>query len=293
MNLAEAQSKFLVTLPPGTGAVFTDGMDRPLLTAIPDGTAVEDRGGGRIAPVQELLGRRSPTCGADCRVTACTLREMREAAHLLGAEPWLTVWAELAVLAHLVGRPMPVPTPAATEALARRRIPVRQLDCALAHAVDQAVATRSAVLHPSVDHGAFATHVCGALAAALAGKPDECAEDALRFLATPFRWERVRRPLAAAQPGGGRDPRSTQWEAEFHRTIPGDTRAAQLAAVELWLRRDLSDPATVAAVSYGTSRPSTIETAIGLTGDRADRVAAMLERFVDCTWPIAHFAPPE
>ena len=41
MNMTDAQSRYLVTLPPGQAAVFTDGMDYPVLAAMPDGTARE------------------------------------------------------------------------------------------------------------------------------------------------------------------------------------------------------------------------------------------------------------
>jgi hypothetical protein len=41
MNLTEDQSAYLVTLTPGEAAVFTDGMDYPLLTRMPDGTGRE------------------------------------------------------------------------------------------------------------------------------------------------------------------------------------------------------------------------------------------------------------
>src|SRR6185312_17447669 len=41
MNMTQAQNRFLVTLNPGEAAVFADGMDFPLLTRMPDGTARE------------------------------------------------------------------------------------------------------------------------------------------------------------------------------------------------------------------------------------------------------------
>ena len=46
MNLTEEQSAYLVTLVPGEAAVFTDGMDYPLLTRMPDGTSRETAGFG-------------------------------------------------------------------------------------------------------------------------------------------------------------------------------------------------------------------------------------------------------
>src|SRR5436190_15165251 len=44
MNMTQAQNRFLVTLNPGEAAVFADGMDFPLLTRMPDGTAREAAG---------------------------------------------------------------------------------------------------------------------------------------------------------------------------------------------------------------------------------------------------------
>ena len=41
MNMTDAQSRYLVTLPPGQAAVFTDGMDFPVLAVMPDGTRRE------------------------------------------------------------------------------------------------------------------------------------------------------------------------------------------------------------------------------------------------------------
>src|ERR1700760_5079133 len=44
MNMTQAQNRFLVTLNPGEAAVFTDGMDFPLLVRMPDGTGREAAG---------------------------------------------------------------------------------------------------------------------------------------------------------------------------------------------------------------------------------------------------------
>ena len=93
MNLTDRQSQFLVTLPPGTAAVFADGMDQPVLVRMPDGTPRERGGQTPTAPVDAVIGRRSETCGASCLSTACTLRDMRTAQHLLDSQAWLRVWA--------------------------------------------------------------------------------------------------------------------------------------------------------------------------------------------------------
>jgi hypothetical protein len=36
---------------------------------------------------------------------------MRAAQHLLADQPWLRMWCELTVLAHLTGQPVPLPRP--------------------------------------------------------------------------------------------------------------------------------------------------------------------------------------
>jgi hypothetical protein len=47
MNITPAQSQYLVTLTPGEAAVFTDGMDYPVLARMPDGTVRETATPGR------------------------------------------------------------------------------------------------------------------------------------------------------------------------------------------------------------------------------------------------------
>ena len=70
MNMTQAQNRFLVTLNPGEAAVFTDGMDFPLLARMPDGTGREATGeaageASTAAPAG-VVRPRSITCGADC-----------------------------------------------------------------------------------------------------------------------------------------------------------------------------------------------------------------------------------
>src|SRR6185437_16433957 len=78
------------------------------------------------------------SCGAECQVSPCTLRQMRRARRAAEADPRITVWAELAVLAHLTGWTMPVPDDPFTDEL--RAMDERRRDCTLSHAVDEAVA---------------------------------------------------------------------------------------------------------------------------------------------------------
>jgi hypothetical protein len=199
MNLDVEQARQLVTLAPGEAAVLPDGADRPLLVRVPDAGAA---GGGGVVvgggEVGAVIGRRSGTCGVDCVAVACTLRDMRTAQQLLDAEAGLRLWAELAVLAHLTGHPMPVPRD-----LPRSGVPARILDCAVSHAVDDAVAVRSSVLRPETSPGLLAGHVCDTLRELAAGRGHRCATDDMAYLAQPFRWERLRHALATASPGGG------------------------------------------------------------------------------------------
>src|SRR5262249_48991147 len=129
MNLTQAQNRFLVTLNPGEAAVFTDGMDFPLLARMPDGTGREAAGpaagaaarpggpappggiGGVVPPGASredgtatpagVVRPRSLTCGADCAGRPCTLRDMRVAQRALDEYPAIRLWAELSVVAHL------------------------------------------------------------------------------------------------------------------------------------------------------------------------------------------------
>jgi len=114
---------------------------------------------------------RSATCGTECRLRPCTLRDMRAAQRALDAVGWARLWAELAVLAHLTGWPTPVPKPATLSAFTA--LPARVRQCALSHAVDAAVAARAAavvvtggVAGPAiVGPAALAAHVHAAITA--------------------------------------------------------------------------------------------------------------------------------
>ena len=165
MNLDAAQSRQVVSLPPGEAAVFTDGMDRPMRVRVPFGG---DREHGRtVSAAPPLAGRRSPACGHACAAgRPCTLVEIR-AADLLARSPrdaWLRVWSEVFVLAHLVNRPRPrVPVPL------RERwagLDERLRQCVLATAVDRAVLGRGQALRESYDPAELAA-ACAVSAAAM------------------------------------------------------------------------------------------------------------------------------
>lgn len=176
MNATPAQSRYLVTLPPGQAAIFSDGMDFPVLVKIEDGTERELASPAPTADPRGVVGLRSVTCGAECALRPCTLRDMRAGQRVLGELPWVRLWAELAVLAHLTGWPVPVPVPATLAALRAR--PPRVAQCALSHAIDAAVAARAEIVRPR----ALAAHVAEVLLARAGRDEWRCLPDEPEWL---------------------------------------------------------------------------------------------------------------
>jgi DNA helicase HerA-like ATPase len=177
MNVTPPQSRYLVTLPPGQAAVFSDGMDFPVLVQIKDGTERELASPGpSTVDARTVVCPRSGTCGSECAARPCTLREMRHGQRALDDLPWVRQWAELAVLAHLTGWPMPVPTPATLAAL--RAQPARLSQCAVSHAIDLAVAVRPGIAQPT----ALAAHVAAAIRARAESSAWRCEPDEPEWL---------------------------------------------------------------------------------------------------------------
>jgi len=159
MNATPAQSRYLVTLPPGQAAVFSDGMDFPVLVKIDDGTERERVSAISAADARSVVRPRSAACGSLCLARPCTLRDLRTARRVLDDMPWVFAWAELSVHAHLTGWPAPVPKP---EVLARfAALPARVTQCGLSHAVEAAAAARPAINRPA----ALSVHITAALTA--------------------------------------------------------------------------------------------------------------------------------
>ena len=165
MNASPAQARYLVTLPPGRAAVFSDGMDFPVLVQINDGTERERAARIPASDARSVVSPRSASCGAQCTVRPCTLRDLRTARRTLDAMPWVRSWAELSVLGHLTGWPAPVPKPDVLAPFAA--LPARLTQCALSHAVEAALdgdavaAARAAISRPT----ALCVHVTAALTA--------------------------------------------------------------------------------------------------------------------------------
>ncbi|SEG86007.1 DNA helicase HerA, contains HAS-barrel and ATPase domains [Thermomonospora echinospora] len=168
MNLDDDQSREVVSLRPGAAAVFADGMDRPLRVRIPYG---EGREAVLPGPPPPIDGRRSAACGCECRSgRACNLYELREADLLAGHvdSAWLRVWTDTLVLAHVVGRPLPVVPPELGSAWSR--LTSRLRECALATVVERCVTRRAWALRSAYAPDKLTTAVAATAQRLLGGE---------------------------------------------------------------------------------------------------------------------------
>jgi uncharacterized protein len=269
-----------------------------VLARMPDGTSRETAGRDAATspdPPTPLITPRSPTCGPDCRAAPCSLRQVRAAQRATADDPRITLWAELAVLAHLTGWLMPVPAPAFAATLAATESRLR--DCALSHAVDAAVAARIPVISASIAGPALAAHVAAAMHAALGEDRWLCDQQEPQWLAPSYRWALVLDALRARHrndPAAGPHPATPDWEAAYHRPVPGQTCAAQLEEIQRWYDADQRDPRRVRAVAYGTRAATALEHAVGARAEDPDwdqRLADALTAFPDCLWPRDYLRP--
>ena len=294
MNVTDAQSRYLVTLLPGQAAVFTDGMDYPVLAAMPDGTAREAAATAVTASPADIVSPRSGTCGPECVASPCTLRNMRAAQRVLASEPGLVLWAEVAVLAHLTGWLMPSPVPGSELAgqIATLSADTRVRDCAVSHAVDAAVAARASTFAARISPDALASHVATALRRWIADGGQECVFPEPQWLAPAFRWALILddlKTLDRKTPGSSRHPQTVNWEATTGRRIPGETCARQIGVVQRWYDADQRNPADVRRIAFGTMRPAALETAVGAKSGDEDwdqRLSEALTQLHDCRWPL-------
>ncbi len=303
MNMTQAQNRFLVTLKPGEAAVFADGMDFPLLAQMPDGTSREAAAQATTATPAGVVRSRSITCGADCFGRPCTLRDMRVAQRALEEYPAIRLWAELSVLAHLVGWPMPVPRTVLLSLL--QMMPSRLRDCALSHGVDAALGVRVPVIAGRVSPVGLASHVSTAIRSRVSRESWLCQREEPKWLAPAYKWTLVLDALKSADrknPGAGPHPRSSEWERTYGQAITGDTCARQVGTVQRWYDGAQRDDWEVRAVAFGVDRPSGIEKAVGARAEDDDfeeRLTGYLDRFVDCRWPRLYLTadplgdPPE
>ena len=289
MNMTTAQNRFLVTLTPGEAAVFTDGMDYPVLARMPDGTSRETAGEAATATPAGVVRSRSITCGADCAGRPCTLRDVRVAQRALAQYPAVRLWTELSVLAHLTGWPMPVPRTPLVSLL--QMMPSRPRDCAISHGVDAALAVRVPVIAGRVSPVGLAAHVSTAIRSRLSRGSWLCQREEPKWLAPAYQWTLVLDALRSADrknPGAGPHPRSAEWERTYGQVIAGDTCARQVGTVQRWYDGAQRDGWEVRAVAFGVDSPSSIERAAGACAEDDDfeeRLTGYLDQFIDCRWP--------
>jgi DNA helicase HerA-like ATPase len=289
MNMTRAQNRFLVTLRPGEAAVFADGMDYPLLARMPDGTGREAAAEAATATPAGVVRSRSTTCGADCTARPCTLRDIRVAQRALEEYPAIRLWAELSVLGHLTGWPMPVPGTTLLSLV--QMMPSRLRDCAISHGVDAAVSARVPVIARRVSPVGLAAHVSTAIRARVSRGSWLCQREEPRWLAPAYQWTLVLDVLKTADrknPGAGPHPRGAEWERTYGQVIAGDTCARQVGTVQRWYDGAQRDAWEVRAVAFGVDSPSAVERAAGAAAEDDDfeeRLTGYLDQFVDCRWP--------
>ncbi|GII79687.1 hypothetical protein Sru01_46690 [Sphaerisporangium rufum] len=209
INLSEEQSRQVVSLQPGTAAVFADGMDRPLRIQVPLG---EDRERAVAGPIPPIQGRRSAACGPECaKGTACTLVELREADLLADAPEWawLRVWTDTLVLAFCVNRSLPGVPRALAASWAG--LPARRRECLLATLTERAVARRAWSLRTCHDPALLT----GRAAEAAAGLLDPSGAD---------------RPAPGERPGDTWVIPQVRWLHEMDRLFPYGRPAPDLRA---------------------------------------------------------------
>ncbi len=277
MNLSEAQSEYVVTLPPGRAAVFVDGMDRPVLGAI---TYSEERERGTPSltpPVGE--SRRSSTCGPECRRRACTLEDMRLAEDLADVEPGLRLWVEVAFVSHIVGEPVAGPSAEWVQRLSS--VPARRIQCAVSQLVVAGTETRYGDLRLFYPPEELGRHVYDIVMGCVLGRPG-CRGGEVQWRAGTRRWYDVRLALSAKDGDHTkRHPQTDAW-ADRGLRLPEAAWKEQLAAVDahpsnwfvhqrrLELGADTSaglpGSAIGRAVSALTGRPAAIGQALAQVG---------------------------
>ena len=250
MNMTAAQNRYLVTLRPGEAAVFADGMDYPLLARMPDGTSREAGVQAVTATPAGVVRPRSTTCGADCAGGPCTLRDMRIAQRALGEYPGIRLWAELSVLAHLTGWPMPVPRTALASLL--QMMPSRLRDCAISHGVDAALDVRVPVIAARVSPIGLAAHVSTAIRARVSRGSWLCQREEPRWLAPAYQWTLVLDALKAAD---RKNPEPARTRGARNGSGPTARPSAAIPAPVRWGRcSDGTTPRSGMSARSGPSR---------------------------------------
>ncbi len=210
MNLDDAQSRHVVSLPPGRAVVFADGMDRPIRIRIPLGEHRESGAPptGRVAHARSA----SAACPSVCASQPCTLRQLTENTRH-DRDPELALWLDLLTAAHVLGYPEPQPQRwwlgrlgAATGR--------RALDCAIAQLALGAVHRRYPALIEHYQPEDLARHVADRARGHLDGSTDRCDGSEVSWQAGLFRWRDVFVAFTAGDYDPGKPhPLTERWRA--------------------------------------------------------------------------------
>ncbi|MEU3644406.1 helicase HerA-like domain-containing protein [Lentzea sp. NPDC034063] len=277
MNLSEAQSRHVVTLPPGRAAVFTDGMDRPLRLLMPLNESSEST---ELVSRSPAVSPRSAACGALCSAEPCTLRELTDAVHRADEDERFVLWIELLTVAHITGRPAPEPDPAW---LASLRYSQRSLECALAHRVQSAVDVRYNGISKRYQADDFIRHLTESATRTLSGLPHGCSVPDVRWQAGRYRWFDVYQALKRTDLPTPH-PDTARWR-DRGLDLDGATTAEQLNSLRAHPDHWRGGDETV----LGTQRPTAVESAIARLSNKADRVEQFRAAtgFLNLTWRAA------
>jgi hypothetical protein len=296
MNLTEEQSQYIVTLKPGDGAVFSDGMDQPMLVHVrapqepQEAEMVSEltERGEKVNDQAPLRSRFSPACGPTCQRAACSLSDMR-LAQLELRDRNIVLWAELAVVAHIVGYRTPRPIGLLKMALDRLGKGPRHLQCVIAHAVDAAVASRAAALVEDYSPHRLVAHVGAVLLIEALGRGGSLHVGEPQWEAGPFKWNHVRRALRLWEDGGNsaRHPDTERWTSELGMFVAGDTVQEQWRTINSWAepRSGLRE-----SLLFGTSDKPALETAVGARRkdrDWGSRLATAIDASLELSQPWA------
>ncbi|MEV0801968.1 ATP-binding protein [Kribbella sp. NPDC050281] len=223
MNLTAPQSRAVVSLPPGQAALFTDGMDRPVLIRVPHGEPRERR--LPSPPTVTAATRRTRACGASCQDRPCTLRDIAGASRYLDRNPRFVVWVELLTVAHLAGVPKPLP-PAN---LIPPDVPARLAECAIAEATTRAVKARVTTFDGAFEPVALIEHLTEVVTGVVTRHEPVCPDPETKWQAGAFRFADVADALRTyVGPVDVLHPSTEEWSARGL-NLEGSTIADQVA----------------------------------------------------------------
>lgn len=279
MNLTPPQSRFVVALPPGHAVAHADGMDRPVLVAV-DGSGEAHESSHNAVHLPPVLPRHAG-CPVSCVGEPCTLEQI-VLSDTVPRRARIDLWAELGVLAHLLGHPLgSLAQPWLTELRSMDR---RRLGCAVGSAVAAAVDRRWQVIRRSYPPGELVRLVSEVLRNQVAQGLD-VAEPELRWRVGQFRWAVVIRALekepAMGQSSSAPHPDTRSW-ARHGMQVRGRTWSEQAAAAYQAAERDevdvrallVGDPPVIdrlaAAVAAGPDPQIRLTRAVTILGLRSD-----------------------